>query len=245
MRYLVLSDLHANLEALEATLEAAHAVGFDRALVLGDLVGYGADPNAVVARVRQLDPVAIIRGNHDRVAAGVDDAESFNPVARDAALWTREALEPETLAYLHALTPGPVLVDDLVEICHGSPADEDAYVMDGLDALRALRDATRQVCLCGHTHVPLVVALDGDALIYEDGDERRAIPIVAGRRYLINAGSVGQPRDGDPRAAFAMADTGRREVTLFRVPYPVEKAQARIRAAGLPEGLALRLSAGR
>ncbi len=245
MRYLVLSDIHANVEALEAALQAAAAIGYDRVLVLGDLVGYGADPTAVVARVRQLDPLAIIRGNHDRVAAGVNDPDSFNPVARDAALWTREALEPGALAYLQTLAPGPVLVDDLVEICHGSPADEDTYVLDGLDALRALRDATRQLCLCGHTHVPLAVALDGDELTYEDIDDGRALALREGRRYLINAGSVGQPRDGDPRAAFAVADTGRREVTLVRVAYAIERAQARIRAAGLPEGLATRLAAGR
>src|SRR5581483_6472232 len=152
MRYLVLTDIHANLEALDACVAAARAQGFDRALVLGDVVGYGADPNAVVERVQALEPVAVVRGNHDKVASGLDQADGFNVVARSAARWTLDVLTPEHRAWLANLPEGPTVVDDFVEICHGSPFDEDAYIFDELDAVRALRTSTRPLCLYGHTH---------------------------------------------------------------------------------------------
>ena len=135
MRYLVLSDIHANLEALEATLAAAPP--YDSTLVLGDLVGYGADPNAVIECVRRLEPAVIIRGNHDKVAAGLEGAEGFNQIAREAIEWTTAALTAENSAWLAALPQGPVVIDDTVEICHGSPFDEDMYVFDDLDAFGA------------------------------------------------------------------------------------------------------------
>ncbi|HVZ22304.1 MAG TPA: metallophosphoesterase family protein, partial [Vicinamibacterales bacterium] len=131
MRYLVLSDIHANLEALEATLGGA--APHDAVLVLGDLVGYGADPNAVVARVRALQPAACIRGNHDKVAVGIDRVEGFNHLARQAIEWTASALEPGHREWLAALPEGPTVVDGLVEICHGAPFDEDVYIFDDLD----------------------------------------------------------------------------------------------------------------
>ena len=155
MRYLVISDIHGNLEALDAVLGAMRAQGFDHALVLGDLVGYGADPNAVVDRVRSLEPLSIIRGNHDKVASGLENGDSFNLVARSAVQWTYEMLTPENLDYLLKLPAGPIAVDDKVEICHGSPFDEDAYIFDELDALRAFEASTRPVCLFGHTHYPV------------------------------------------------------------------------------------------
>ena len=247
MRYLVISDIHGNLEALEAVLRVADG-RYDQVLVLGDLVGYGADPNGVVDRVRGLAPHTVIRGNHDKVAAGLDDGESFNAVARSAVLWTYEALTPDNREYLATLPAGPLPIDALIEICHGTPFDEDAYLFDDLDALRAFESATRPVCLFGHTHVAV-------AFRHEDG----VFDIVAGpgdtagtrfefaddARYLINAGSVGQPRDGDPRAGFAIVDAGAKQIELFRIPYPIEEAQRKIRLAGLPEVLAKRLSLGR
>ena len=248
MRYLVLSDIHANLEALEAVLDAASARGYDRTLVLGDLVGYGADPNAVITCVQDLRPAAVIRGNHDKVAAGVDDAEEFNLVAQDAVRWTIDALTPEHTRWLHDLPRGPVQVDDLIEICHGTPFDEDAYVFDELDALRALESATRPLCLFGHTHVPVAFSRTPDGLDIMTPGEESSTPIIlaaAGTRYLINPGSVGQPRDGDPRAACALVDTEARRVELWRVPYPVSAAQQKIVKAGLPDVLAKRLAVGR
>src|SRR5436190_15092533 len=122
-RYLVVSDIHSNLEALEAVLTASSKQKWDGMIVLGDLVGYGADPNAVVARIRELKPKAVVRGNHDKVASGLETAEDFNPMARSAAMWTQQALSPETLEYVRSLPMGPMLVGEDLEICHGSPLD--------------------------------------------------------------------------------------------------------------------------
>ncbi|MCC7416690.1 MAG: metallophosphoesterase family protein [Acidobacteria bacterium] len=247
LRYLVLSDIHANLEALDACLGDARARGFDRTLVLGDLVGYGADPNAVIERILALRPEAIVRGNHDKAAAGLDDAEGFNTVARSAARWTFDALAPERRAWLAALPAGPIAADDLVEICHGSPLDEDAYLFDELDAIRALGAAARPLCLFGHTHFPIAFALWEGALdvMGPSTAAHAALALRPGGKYLLNPGSVGQPRDGDPRAAYAIVDVERKQVELTRLEYPVEQAGAKILEAGLPPVLAERLARGR
>jgi diadenosine tetraphosphatase ApaH/serine/threonine PP2A family protein phosphatase len=247
VRYLVLTDIHANLEALDACLADGRARGYDRVLVLGDLVGYGADPNAVVDRVQALDPAALVRGNHDKVACGLDQADGFNAVARSAARWTLEVLIPEYRAWLAALPRGPQLVDELVEICHGSPFDEDAYIFDELDALRALKVAARPLCLFGHTHYPVTFELSSggfDSLSAGSAPEAQ-LALRPDAKYLVNPGSVGQPRDGDPRAAYAIVDVAERRIELFRVRYPVEEAQAKVIRAGLPEVLAQRLAVGR
>src|SRR5258705_11369958 len=154
-RYLVLSDIHSNLEALEAVLKASSKQKCDAVIVLGDLVGYGADPNAVVTRIRELKPEAVVRGNHDKVAAGLETAEEFNPMARTAALWTQRALTPETLAYVRAMPIGPTLVGEGLEICHGSPLDEDLYVVADLTAFRSIARAIRPVCLFGPTQLAM------------------------------------------------------------------------------------------
>jgi len=246
MRYLVLSDIHANLEALEAVLAAAEGMAPDRMLVLGDLVGYGADPNRVVERVRALAPHALIRGNHDKVGSGLEPPDGFNAVARSAIRWTYAALTDENRAWLATLPAGPLIVDDLIEICHGTPFDEDAYVFDDGDALRALQTARRPVCLFGHTHVQVGYRLAGHALTLATFEAARPLDVpVADGRFLINPGSVGQPRDGDPRAAFGVVDTSTMTVTLHRIDYPMAQAQARILEEGLPEALAQRLALGR
>jgi putative phosphoesterase len=247
MRYLVLSDIHANLEALEAVLTATEGTTFDRVLVLGDLVGYGADPNAIVDRVRDMRHVVVIRGNHDKVASGVESVEGFNHLARLAIAWTTATLTRENRTYLAELQRGPIAIDEQVEICHGTPFDEDVYVFDDLDALRSLRAASRPVCFFGHTHVPATFTLDGDVLgsVGPPRGERFRIAINDDARYLVNCGSVGQPRDGDPRAAYGIYDAQTRTVTITRVDYDVEAAQSKILAAGLPEVLAQRLAMGR
>ncbi len=247
MRYLVISDIHANLEALEQVIASAAEIAHDRLLVLGDLVGYGADPNGVVDRLRDLAPDAVIRGNHDKVASGLESPDGFNAVARNAIRWTYDTLTPANRDWLAALPSGPVMVDHLLEICHGTPFDEDAYVFDDLDALRSLHAAHRPLVLFGHTHVQMGFCLEANQLSLVTAEDQRPLTVRLSdeARYLVNPGSVGQPRDGDPRAAFALADTGRREVTVYRVPYPVEQAQARILAEGLPEVLAHRLALGR
>ena len=246
MRFLVLSDIHANIDAFDAVL--AHAEGrWDRALVLGDLVGYGAEPNAVIDRVRALDAEMVIRGNHDKAACGLDDGSQFNHVARTAALWTGGVLTADNLAYLRALPMGPIQIDALTEICHGAPFDEDHYIFDGSDAVMAFDAAERPLCLFGHTHLPAIFklvegVLDGEA---PDGDRDVTVRLQRGARYLVNVGSIGQPRDGDSRAAYGVLDDEARELHLFRVPYPIEKAQQRILAAHLPTSLANRLALGR
>ena len=247
MRYLVLSDIHANLEALEACLADAAQRRCDETLVLGDIVGYGADPNAVVERVRALEPLALVRGNHDKVACGLEEAEGFNEVARRAVQWSFDALTPKHRAWLAALPPGPHQVDALVEICHGAPFDEDAYVFDELDAARALKASSRPLCLFGHTHWPVTFELSAAGIEMAESSAASAheISLREGSKYFVNPGSVGQPRDGDPRAAYAVVDVARKRIELFRVPYAVEQAQAKVAEAGLPEALVRRLGVGR
>lgn len=247
MRYFVISDIHANLQALDQVMTEAASIPHDRLLVLGDLVGYGADPNAVIERVRALQPDALIRGNHDKVASGLESADGFNTVARNAIRWTYDALTPENREWLAALPAGPVLVDDIVEICHGAPFNEDTYLFDDMDALRGLHASRRPLCLYGHTHVQVGFSLEGDrfAVATANGARPLSVSLSPTGRYLFNPGSIGQPRDGDPRAAFALVDTTTREVTIYRVPYDVGQAQARILDEGLPEVLAHRLALGR
>ena len=221
--------------------------------------GYGADPNAVVERVRALPSSTIIRGNHDKVASGVDTVEGFNRLARQAIEWTATALTSENRAWLAELPQGPLVIDEQIEICHGTPFDEDVYVFDELDALRCLEAASRPVCLFGHTHVPAMFRL---ARTNPADDHRRhrgreldtTVPIRGfpfrlalddRSNYLLNCGAVGQPRDLDARAAFGLFDTDAQCLTFVRTPYDITKAQEKIVEAGLPEVLAQRLAVGR
>jgi len=244
MRYLVISDIHANLEALDAVLRAAAA--FDHALVLGDLVGYGADPNAVIDRVRSLPNATFIRGNHDKVGSGLESTEGFNYLARQAIAWTAASLSPERRDWLAALQKGPVVIDPAVEICHGAPFDEDVYIFDDLDASRAFSCMRRPLCLFGHTHVAAAFQHSpGARAVVGVHSTRIDLPAGDNTQFLVNCGAVGQPRDGDPRAAFGILDTEARTLTLERVEYDVAAAQAKIIGVGLPDVLAQRLAVGR
>jgi diadenosine tetraphosphatase ApaH/serine/threonine PP2A family protein phosphatase len=245
MRCLVLSDIHANIDALDSVLADAARHGDLPLLLLGDLVGYGAEPNAVIDRLRDLTIAVAIRGNHDRAACGLDDGESFNEVARASASATARILTARNREYLRALPAGPLAVSDLTEICHGTPFDEDAYVFDEMDAVYALRAASRPLCLFGHTHAPFGARLRDEELEFVDVSPGTVITVASDGRLLVNVGSVGQPRDGDPRAGYGILDEEARTVTCYRVEYPVERAQARIREAGLPDALAKRLGLGR
>jgi predicted phosphodiesterase len=244
MRYLVITDIHANIDALDVCLADARQRGYQRTLVLGDIVGYGPDPNAVVERIVALKPVAVVRGNHDKIAFGIDQAEGFNASARAAAQWTLNQLTEEHRNWLTELPQGPTVVDDAVEICHGSPVDEDEYIFDELDARRAIDASSQRLCLFGHTHVAMVFQLVGRALgLLTPGAE--PLPIDPESKYLINPGSVGQPRDTDPRAAYVIFDSDAQAVEMYRIEYPVERTQAKMAAAGLPDSLIRRLAAGR
>jgi predicted phosphodiesterase len=247
MRYLILTDIHANLEALEACLKDATPRGYDQTVFLGDLVGYGADPNAVVDIVRELKPVAMVRGNHDKVVFGLDQAEGFNAVAKSAAAWMLRTLTPKNREWVASLPQGPSVVNDLIEICHGAPYDEDAYIFDEADARLALQSTTRPLCLFGHTHYPITFELaNGSFTSIGPATEMEArLELKDGVKYLVNPGSVGQPRDGDARAAYAIVDARSKYIDLFRLMYPIEVTQRKIVDAGLPEVLARRLGAGR
>jgi predicted phosphodiesterase len=247
MRLLVLSDIHANLTALEAALEAANG-SWDRVVCLGDVVGYGPDPNEVTTRVRELDATTI-RGNHDKAVTDLMGTDDFNPIARAAVLWSRAQLSNENLDWLANLPQGPMESDGIV-LVHGAFQDEDEYVFTPAQALEGLLDSTLPVTFYGHTHHQggfsyQDTQLDVLQLHPRDSEERSALRLESEKRYLLNPGSVGQPRDGDPRAGFAIADLEHEIVEFWRVPYDIEEVQERMRKAKLPEPLALRLTVGR
>jgi len=243
VRYLILSDLHANLQAFEAVMKDAADIGYDQVLVLGDLVGYGADPGTVIDRTFALEPAAMIRGNHDKVCAGLEPATSFNDAARASAEWTASILSAEHLEQLRALPQGPQLVNSEIEICHGAPFDEDHYVFDDRDASRAADAASARICLFGHTHLPAVFATAQDPVLASDQvDDELRLPLSGA--VLMNVGSVGQPRDGDPRAAYGLLDQTTSTIRLRRVEYDIRGAQEAILKAGLPPWLAIRLERG-
>lgn len=251
MRVLLLSDIHSNLEALEACLAVAPT--HDLVVNLGDIVGYGASPNEVSQRSRDLGTV-FVRGNHDKASTGVMDIKEFNPVAGLAAIWTREHLTPENLEWLRALPRGPIQMDSLpnVQFVHGSPLDEDDYLVTLRDALEPLLASSIPLTFFGHSHLQGTFSTNNissdvfrPAYRTVGQAETLDVPLRAGVRYLVNPGSVGQPRDGDWRAAYAVFDSETQIVTFCRVPYNLKGAQDRILAANLPQRLATRLAAGR
>ncbi|MGA8872148.1 MAG: metallophosphoesterase family protein [Candidatus Acidiferrales bacterium] len=246
MRYLILSDIHANLTALDTVLSVAKG-RWDKSVCLGDLVGYGPDPNEVIDRVRSL-PAVTIRGNHDKAIAGLEDADEFNPIARNAVLWTRSQLRPENREYLVNLPMGPLTVDGF-SIVHGAVHDEDEYVLSPALALDGLKDAPSPVTFFGHTHLQGGFSLRGEdvTLLHfkpSGGNKFSTLAVQQDTTYLLNPGSIGQPRDGDPRAGFAIADLDKQTIEFWRIPYNIEDVQGRMRRAELPEPLILRLSFG-
>jgi predicted phosphodiesterase len=247
VRYLILSDIHANLTAFDTVLESARGL-WDKAVCLGDLVGYGPDPNEVIDRIRELDAVTI-RGNHDKAVTGLANPEEFNPVAHAAVLWTRERVQPENFEYLKNLPHGPLKAGSF-SIVHGAVNDEDEYVFGPEQAADGLLDAPTPVVFFGHTHIQGGFTLRGHDIgtLYTKPmlpESTTSISIVPGTYYLLNPGSIGQPRDGDTRAGFAISDLENQTVEFWRVPYDVQSVQMRMVEAGLPEPLILRLSFGR
>ncbi len=238
-RILVLTDIHGNKDALDAVL--ADAGDAERIWCLGDLVGYGPEPAACLAWAREHCEV-VLSGNHDYAVFDPKITENFNPNAARAAEWTREQLSEDEIAYLRSL---PSLVEqDGVTLTHGSPADPIwTYILTVVDALEAFHAFTGARCFFGHTHVA--------ACYTEEEGIISRLPVMnsepfdtSGARYLINPGSVGQPRDRDPRAAYLWYEPETATVTWKRVDYPIEQTQEKILAAGLPERLARRLALG-
>jgi len=246
MRYLILSDIHANCEALSAVFAHVRRKRWDKAIVLGDVVGYGANPNQTVDMIRELKPLVAIRGNHDKVCSGVEDGEMFNRVALQAAMWTRRKLTPSNLRWLRALPEGPVVVDGAFAVSHGTPIHEDAYIFGEIEALNVFRQTAFPLCFFGHSHFPVVFGLSPDAIqTFLTQPPSFHFRLAPGMRYLVNPGSIGQPRDGTPLASFAMFDSDTRAVAIYRVLYKIERAQQKILDAGLPRPLADRLALGR
>jgi len=245
VRYLILSDIHSNWEALEAVLADA-ANRYDEIVCCGDIVGYGADPNASIVWVRD-HAATIVRGNHDRAATGTDDIEWFNPAARAATLWTQSKLTAANLSYLKNLPRGP-LAGDGFQVAHGSPLDEDDYIVTPGQAAQLYGYLASSVTFFGHSH------LQGGFLLRRSGTqpvgqvpasrEEMEIRIPDDSTALVNPGSVGQPRDGDPRAAYALYSPEEKLIRYRRVHYDLETAQGKIINSGLPDVLAYRLSLG-
>ena len=251
MRLLILSDIHSNLEALEACL--AVAPPHDAVANLGDVVGYGASPNEVVERVRGLGKI-FVRGNHDRVCSGIGETNDFNPIAGAAALWTRKTLTPENCAWVAGLPKGPILNAEWpdTQFVHGSPLDEDGYIMTEPMAEIAMDASPCSNTFFGHTHMQGMLVVTNCRVVMSRSEmkdrrrmEQETVQLPRGTKCLVNPGSIGQPRDGDPRAGFAIYDSNENEFTFYRVPYDVTMAQQRILRAGLPERLAYRLGEGR
>jgi predicted phosphodiesterase len=251
MRALVISDIHSNLPALEAVLAAAPK--YDVVWNLGDVVGYGANPNEVVELARKLGGI-VVRGNHDRACCGNwKFGDHFNPAAEYAVSWTRKVLFEENVRWLSQLPRGPVRPPGRRVTCvHGSPLDEDEYVLSKSAALDAFRATRARIILCGHSHGQFGIVSNrrGLAILkptFQPSDDAAhfELSLHKSSRYLLNPGSVGQPRDRDWRAAFAVYDDTQSMFTWHRVPYKLITAQRRIRRAGLPETLATRLRVGR
>ena len=244
MRYLVVSDIHANWEALQAVLGDAAGL-YDEICCLGDIVGYGADPNSVTEWVRENVP-QVIRGNHDKACCGLDDLSLFNPVARAAAEWTLRALTPENQAYLSGLAQGPMEVNGFLMV-HGSVLDEDEYLIEPDDALPQFERAGGRLVFFGHTHIQggfLHWDADQQFEMSQSPLEGKRLRCVEGKGHLVNPGSVGQPRDAQWQAGYALYDSDETLIEFRRCPYDIAAAQKKIRAAGLPPALAERLAHG-
>jgi len=252
VRLLLLSDIHGNLEALEACLDAAPE--YDGVANLGDVVGYGASPNQVVELVRAMDPISV-RGNHDRCCCGLEDLSTFNPIAAAAATWTRTELSESSLDWLRELPRGPLHDGswDGAQFVHGSPLEEDGYISSEYSASEALEISPFHLTFYGHTHIQgayvhqrsTAAALAPERLDVASYVQISRLKLDPTMRYLVNPGSVGQPRDRDRRSAFAVYDSEEHEVLFYRVPYDIARSQERILQAGLPPMLALRLEDGR
>jgi diadenosine tetraphosphatase ApaH/serine/threonine PP2A family protein phosphatase len=238
------SDVHANFEALEAVLADASAQGAGGLLCLGDLVGYGADPIACVDRVGEAATL-VVAGNHEHGTLGLMDISWFNAVAREAALWTRDRLDPNRAHYLEAL-PLRATVDDAT-LVHASPRqpEEWDYLLSAEDGYAVFGDFDTRLCFVGHSHWPGVWSLGSGGPDHMGARAAHApVRLEDGRRYIVNVGSVGQPRDRDARAAYAIWDLDDRTVTIRRVDYDLRTAARKILAAGLPRPLADRLARG-
>ncbi len=242
LRYGIIADIHSNLEALQSVLAALRERGVDEYICAGDIVGYGADPGACIKKIREVCQV-IVGGNHDHAAVDLLDTEYFNPEAKKAVLWTRRQLNEEEKTFLKGLKL--TAVRDGFLVVHGTPLvpKEWNYINSTFDAYRNFKAFEEKICFVGHSHSPVIFTLNTREHLCEHTSDAK-IPIFDEYRYIVNVGSVGQPRDGNPMASFAVYDTSLRQVEIVRVEYDIKSARRKIVEAGRPEGLALRLVAG-
>jgi predicted phosphodiesterase len=239
MNYAVISDIHSNLEAFERTLSEIDGMGVDKIVCLGDIVGYGASPNECLDIVRERQLTSVI-GNHDMVACGRGEPYNFNPIARDAALWTRNELTDENRDFLFSL-PHQRQIEDFL-IVHGAISDPDLYIFSSSEAFLEFNLMIEaKICFFGHTHVKVYYVYAHGRVECFTNDE---VELSEENFYLINPGSVGQPRDRDPRASFLIYEHDEKTIKFFRLEYDIMTAQEKIIAAGLDKRLAYRLSMG-
>jgi predicted phosphodiesterase len=243
MRYAIISDIHANSEALLTVERALHRAKADKIICLGDVVGYNTDPDFCVKRVVSIADV-IIRGNHDKAVAGLVNFNNFNFNAGQAVRWTQGNLTAQTLRQLKGFREGPVVVDDVILICHGAPENEDKYIINSQNALNSIYYVKRnfagiRICFFGHTHIPVIWSEQGELLAPAESRTLKKDML-----YLINPGSVGQPRDNDPRTSFGIFDSLTWTYEYYRLEYPLLETQQKIMRQGLSPALARRLSLG-
>jgi predicted phosphodiesterase len=244
LRYAVLSDVHSNLEALEVVLSEIDRLGIDQIVCLGDLVGYNANPNECV-QVFSDRGIPTLMGNHDAAGCGLEEPIEFNPIARDAILWTREALEPKHREFLHEL-PEQRNLGEQLRLVHGSLVHRDHYLSSHFDIMENIRRMKKvepeiRILFFGHTHIQVAFACEQDNLTVVSSPR---FSIREDTLYLINPGSVGQPRDQDPRCAFLVYDEDAQTVEFIRLSYDIHACRDKIFSAGLPRELADRLHVG-
>jgi predicted phosphodiesterase len=244
MKYLIFSDIHSNLEAFEELLKLETVKSADKYLFLGDLVGYGANPNETIDMFRELENAYFIRGNHDKVIADLESSSLFNPVAAFSAEWSKIQISRDNQAFLKQLKTGPEVVDHFITICHGSTFDEDYYVFSMFEAVESFKFMDTSIGFFGHTHFPVIYLLRNEKIDIVPLSENTRIKLDPNTRYLINPGSIGQPRDKNPKSSFIIFDSSRKEIQFARFSYNIKETQRKIREAGLPEILASRLESG-
>ncbi len=243
MRYAVISDVHSNLEAFLAVLNEIDNMDMDEIICLGDIVGYNANPNECIDIIKSRR-IKCITGNHDSRASGLEEPDNFTPFAREAILWTRLQLNQKSITFLQNLPGSLSFHDGKMLAVHGSINSTDKYLFSLQDAavnFLGMEEMGARICFFGHTHVRIAY-VEGKEGVYPESEEM--IIVENNKRYLVNPGSIGQPRDGDPRAAFLVYDTDAENIEFFRVAYDIDKCCEKIIKAGLPVELAERLRTG-
>jgi len=247
MKIAVLGDIHANLEALTVVLEEAQKLGVEKYICIGDIVGYNSNPHECIEIVRSLDLLGVVQGNHDSYISTQNDLTGFNPQAAAAVIWTRKQLSKEELTWLSKLPLKKNInirgASTKISLVHSTLDNPHmwGYIFDKYTAEASMQYQIMQLCFFGHTHVPLAFDKTFSGI---EGGFYKEFEIKPNHKYLVNVGSVGQPRDQDPRAAFVTFDTKTKKITMHRLEYDIPACQAKIRTAGLPERLATRLAIG-